>query len=106
LSAIIQYEDSDGETKNYFSKPLGPDHRVELDRGASPDQHEYTIGAGFFRTDDGNGYLSGLAGGTYYLMFQYIRSDGVWVDHTSPPFEIPPGETKRFEYTIPLTSED
>ena len=101
LVAVIQYEDADGTTKNYFSKPLGPDRRIELNRVASPAHPGYTIGDSF--TSDGSeGYLGDLAGGTYYLIFQFIRSDGVATGHASPAFEIDPGETKRFEYTIPL----
>jgi hypothetical protein len=101
LVAVIQYEDTDGATKNYFSKPLGPDRRIELNRATSPADPGYTIGD-CFTSDGSEGYLNGLAGGTYYLIFQFIRSDGVATGHTSPAFEIGPGETKRFEYTIPL----
>lgn len=101
LVAVIHYEDADGATKNYFSKPLGPDHRIELNRATSPANPGYTIGD-YFTSDGSEGYLNGLAGGTYYLIFQFIRSDGVATGHTSPAFEIGPGETKRFEYTIPL----
>jgi hypothetical protein len=101
LVAVIDYKDADGATKNYFSKPLGPDHRIELNRVASPANPGYTIGD-CFTSDGSEGYLNGLAGGTYYLIFQFIRSDGVATGHTSPAFEIGPGETKRFEYTIPL----
>jgi hypothetical protein len=101
FSGVIRYEDADGATKNYFASPLGPDHRIELNRGTSPADHEYTIGEDF--TSDGSkGYLDGLAGGTYYLIFQYRRPDGVWVDRTSPSFEILPGEIKQYDYTIPL----
>lgn len=101
LVAVIDYEDADGATKNYFSKPLGPDHRIELNRATVPADPGYTIG-GSFTSDGSEGYLNGLAGGTYYLLFQFIRSDGVATTHTSPAFDIAPGETKRFEYTIPL----
>jgi hypothetical protein len=100
FSGVIWYQDADGVTENFFSRPLGPDHRIELNRGESPDKHEYTIGDGYFTSDGSRGYLSGLAGGTYYLIFQYIRSDGVKVSCTSPSFEIASGETKQFEYTI------
>ena len=102
LVAVIHYEDADGATKNYFSEPLGPDRFIELSRVASPANPGYTIGAEYFTSDGSNGYLGGLAGGTYNLAFQFVRSDGVAVGHTSPAFEIGPGETKRFEYTIPL----
>jgi len=101
LVAVIDYEDADGAIKNYFSKPLGPDHRIELNRATVPADPGYTIGDNF--TSDGSeGTLNGLAGGTYYLVFQFIRSDGVATTHTGPAFDIAPGETKRFEYTIPL----
>ena len=101
LVAVIDYEDADGATKNYFSKPLGPDHRIELNRATGPADPGYTIGDNF--TSDGSeGYLNGLAGGTYYLVFQFIRSDGVATTQESPAFDIAPGETRRFEYTIPL----
>ena len=33
----------------------------------------------YFTHDGSTIYLSGLAGGTYHLTFQYIRSDGVRV---------------------------
>ena len=101
LVAVIDYEDADGATKNYFSKPLGPDHRIEINRVASSAGPGYTIGD-HFTSDGSEGYVSDLAGGTYGLLFQFIRSDGVATTHTSPAFEIGPGETKRFEYTIPL----
>jgi hypothetical protein len=101
LVAVIDYKDADGAIKNYFSKPLGPDHGIELNRATSPADPGYTIGDNF--TSDGSeGYLNGLAGGTYNLVFQFIRSDGIATTHASPVFEIGPGETKRFEYTIPL----
>ena len=101
LVAVIQYEDADGATKNYFSKPLGPDHRIEINRVPGPAHPGYTIGD-HFTSDGSEGSVSGLAGGTYELLFQFVRSDGVATTRTSPAFEIGPGETKRFEYTIPL----
>jgi hypothetical protein len=103
FSGVIRYQDADGATRNYFASPLGPDHRIELNRGTSPADYEYTIG-GDFTSDGSKGYLSGLAGGTYYLIFQYIRSDGAGVECTSPSIKIPPGETKQFDYTIPSSS--
>ncbi len=100
LCAAIQYRDADGTIKNYFSKSLGPDHRIELNRGTShPAGHEYTNSDGFI-SDGSQACLRGLAGGTYYLLFQYIKSDGTGVTCVSPSFEILPGETKQFEYTI------
>jgi len=103
FSGVIQYEDADGATKNFLSSPPGTDLFVELNRGTD-DNNEYTIGSEYF-TDDGRAvYLSGLAGGTYYLIFQYKRSDGVRVGCSSPFFEIPPGETKQYDYTIPVSS--
>jgi hypothetical protein len=101
FSGVIQYEDADGVTKNFLSGPLGPGRFIELNRGTSAN-HEYSIGSEYFTDDGSTAYLSGLAGGTYYLVFQYRRSDGVWVDRTSPSFEILPGETKQYDYTIPL----
>jgi hypothetical protein len=100
LCAAIQYKDADGVIKNYFSESLGPDHRIEINRGTShPAGHEYTLSEGF--TSDGNqACMQGLAGGTYYLLFQYIKSDGAAVTCVSPSFEIPPAETKQFEYMI------
>ena len=101
LCAAIQYQDSDGVVKNYLSASLGPDHRLELNRGTShPAGHEYTIGDGGFTNDGRQACLGGLAGGPYYLIFQYIQSDGSGVTCTGPSFEIPPGETKQYEYTI------
>ena len=105
LVAVIDYEDADGAIKNYFSKPLGPDHGIELNRATVPADPGYTIG-GSFTSDGSEGYLNGLAGGTYYLVFQFIRSDGVATTHTSPAFEIGPGETKQFEYTIPYGDQN
>jgi protocatechuate 3,4-dioxygenase beta subunit len=102
LSATIQYEDTDGITKDYYGKPLGPDHRVELNRGSGPESHEYTIGSVNLNSDGEGGYLDGLAGGSYYLIFETVRSDGEYFGYTSPAFEIAPGELKHVEYTIPL----
>jgi len=101
LVAVIDYEDADGAVKNYFSKPLGPDHRIEINRAPGPAHPGYTIGD-HFTSDGSEGYVGDLAGGTYELLFQFVRSDGVATTHTSPAFEIDPGEAKRFEYTIPL----
>jgi hypothetical protein len=101
---VILYEDADGVTKNFLSKPLGRGHFIELDRGTS-DDHEYSIGSEYLTNDGTAICLNGLAGGTYYLQFHYRRSDGVRVEGTSPSFEIPPGKTKRFDYTIPLETE-
>jgi len=98
---VIQYEDADGAIENFLSGPLGPDHFIELNRGTSA-HHEYSIGSEYLTNDGSTVYLSGLAGGTYHLIFQYRRSDGVWVGCTSPSFEILPGETKQFDYIIPL----
>jgi hypothetical protein len=105
FAGVIQYEDADGATKNYLSRPLGPGRFIELSRGTSA-KHEYSIGSEYFTHDGSTIYLSGLAGGTYHLIFQYIRSDGVRVGCTSPSIEIPPGETKQFDYTIPASSCD
>jgi len=101
FSGEIQYEDSDGTIKNYLSHPLGPDHFIELNRGTNANP-EYAIGFEYLTNDGRRVYVNGLAGGTYYLVFQYRRSDGAWVETTSPSFEILPGETKQFDYTIPL----
>lgn len=101
LSARIQYEDADGIIKNYLAIPLGPDHFVDLRRQAG-DNLAYPIGFEYLTHDGSRIYLNGLAGGTYHLRFHYRRSDGVWVVTRSPSFEILPGETKRFDYTIPL----
>ncbi len=99
LSGVFWYEDADGVTKNYFATPFGPDHGIELNRG-DPESHEYTVDNGF--TSDGSQvYLDGLAGGTYYLVFHFGRSDGTGAGCTIPGIEIPPGETKALELTIP-----
>jgi len=103
FSGAILYEDAGGTTKNFLSSPPGSDRFIELNRG-TVDNPEYTIGSEYF-TDDGNTvHLSGLAGGTYFLAFQYRTSDGVKIGCESPSFDIPPGETKQFDYTIPLSS--
>jgi hypothetical protein len=106
FAGVIQYEDADGVTKNFLSGPRGgPSRFIGLTRGTDTNP-EYNIGSEYF-TDDGSAvYLTGLAGGTYYLEFQYRRSDGVRVECRSPSFEIPPGETKQFDYTIPAGSWD
>ena len=98
----IQYEDADGVTKNYLSSPPGPDRFIDINRGTG-DNQVYIVGEPI--SDDGNAiYFSNLAGGTYYLLIRLITSDGVLVFCHSPSFEIPPGETKQFDYTIPLSS--
>ena len=104
FSGVILYQDADGVTKNFLSTPLGPGHFIELDRGTSAGR-EYSIGSEYLAHDGSAIYLNGLAGGTYYLQFHYRRSDGVRVEGTSPYFEILPGKTKRFDYTIPLETE-
>jgi len=101
FSGVIQYEDADGTIKNYLPSPLGPDHFIALNRGSSTN-HEYAIGSEYVTNDGSRVYLGGLAGGTYYLHIKYRRSDGVWVETTSPSIEILPGETKQLDYTIPL----
>jgi hypothetical protein len=103
FSGVIQYEDADGATKNFLSNPPGTDLFIELNRGTD-DNHEYTVGSGYDTDDGSTVHFSSLAGGTYYLIFQYKRSDGVRIECRSPSFEIPPGETKQFDYTIPLSS--
>jgi hypothetical protein len=100
FSGVILYKDADGVTKNYLSTPLGAGHFIELARGTSAGR-EYSIGSEYLTNDGTAITLNGLAGGTYYLEFHYRRSDGVWVEGTSPSFEILSGQTKRFEYTIP-----
>jgi hypothetical protein len=103
FSGVIRYEDADGVTKNFVSYPPGTDPFIELNR-ATDGNWEYTINSGHI-TDDGSGvYHSNLAGGTYYLIFQYTGPDGVRVGCNSPFFEIPPGETLQFDYTIPWSS--
>ena len=109
FSGVIQYEDADGSIKGFYSPPFikpRPEHAIELVRG-TPGNIEYpilglggTIGGRFGSVPDNTIKWSGLAGGTYYLRFNYRRSDGVLVWCLSPPFEIPPGETKQCEYTI------
>lgn len=100
FSGVIQYKDADGATKNLLSSP---GHHIGLLRGTEA-IHEYSIGAEYSTDDGSTVYLSGLAGGTYYLELQYRRSDGVRVRCMSPSFEIPPGETKQYDYTIPASS--
>jgi len=104
FSGVVLYQDADGATKNYLSAPLGPGRFIELARGTSAD-HECRIGSEYLTNDGTAITLNGLAGGTYYLGFHYRRSDGVWVEGTSPSFEILPGKTRRFDYTIPFETE-
>jgi hypothetical protein len=101
-SGEIQYEDIDGSIKGFYSPPFThsePGHVIELFRG-TPDNIEYDIGAEYGRSAVGTIEWPGLAGGTYFLSFTYRRLDGVLVRCNSPAFEIPPGGTKRLEYTI------
>ena len=99
----IQYQDADGAIKSFYAPPFTapePGHVLELHRGISEENHEYGIGVEHC-TIDGNGTTwNGLAGGTYYVTFTYRMSDGVMVHCSSPSFDIPPGETRQFEYTI------
>jgi hypothetical protein len=97
----IQYEDADGTISNYLSSPLGPDHFVALNRGTDT-SHEYSIGFEYLTYEGGQVHANGLAGGTYYLSFQHRRSDGTWIEGTSPSFQILPGETTQFDYTFPF----
>jgi hypothetical protein len=102
FSGRIQYEDSDGTIKSFFSHPFiepEPGHEIHLLRG-TPDNREYAVGSEYATTAGNTIKWGGLAGGIYYLEFFYRRLDGVSVACTSPSFEIPPGETKQFEYTI------
>jgi hypothetical protein len=105
FSGVIQYEDADGTTRNFLSNPPGTGPFIELNRGTGGD-HEYTVGSGYDTDDDSTVYFGGLAGGTYYLIIQYRRSDGVRIGCSSPSFEIPPGKTKQLDYTIPAGSWD
>jgi len=100
LSAAIQYQDANGNIRNYLDTPLGPDHFVALSRGTEAGR-EYAIGFEYLTHDGSRIYLSGLAGGTYYLDIQYKKPDGTKVSTSSPPFEIPAGQTRQFDYTIP-----
>jgi hypothetical protein len=102
FSGVIQYEDVDGSIKSFYShaftRPeLG--HYIGLLRG-TPGNRGYGIGSEYARIVGSTTEFSGLAGGIYFLEFFFRRLDGVWVHCTSPSFEIPPGETKHFEYTI------
>jgi len=102
FSGVIQYEDVDGSIKSFYSPPFTqpePGHLVDLVRGI-PDNVEYGIGGEYSRIAGGTTEWPGLAGGMYYLSFTYRRLDGVLVQCNSPAFEIPPGGTKRLEYTI------
>ena len=96
---IIQYVDSDGTTKNFFSNP---DNWIGIERGTAP-HREYLIGAEYYSIDKTTGELSipGLAGGTYYLSGHCFKSNLSEVRFNSSSFQIPPGETKRFDYTVP-----
>ncbi|MCP4425229.1 MAG: hypothetical protein GY803_12100 [Chloroflexi bacterium] len=100
FSGVVWYEDADGTTKNYFASPLDNNHGIELNRGTDPANHEYTVG-NQFTSDGSEGYMGDLAGGMYYLMFQFIRSDGMAAGCMITDIEIPPGETKQFDLTIP-----
>lgn len=103
LHALVQYEDADGTTKSLYSSRCRPGYFIGLNRGTGPDNHVYSAaGCQYVQLRDGMGIYEGLAGGIYYMNFDYVRSDGVEVHGAIPPFEIPPGETKLLEYTIPL----
>ncbi|MFZ5916046.1 MAG: FecR family protein [Chloroflexota bacterium] len=105
FSGVIRYQDANGTTKNLLSNPPGTDLFIELNR-VTDNNTEYTVGSGY-DIDDGNTvYFGGLAGGTYYLIIQYTKPDGVRIGCVSPFFEISPGETKQFDYIIPADSWD
>jgi tRNA A-37 threonylcarbamoyl transferase component Bud32 len=99
LTAALQREYSDGSMENFLSRRLSPDHFIELWRG-TPDNREYPIGSKYAEISSATAEWRELAGGIYFLEFTDRRLDGVLVRCTSPAFEIPPGETKHFEYTI------
>ena len=102
LVAVIQYQDVDGSLKNFYSPAFSgpePGHLLSLNRG-TPGKMEYGIGSQYGNITGNTVEWRNLAGGTYYLTFQYRRLDGVLVECMGPSFEISPGETKHFEYTI------
>jgi len=102
FSGTIQYEDVDGSIRNFYSPPFTqtePGHQIELVRGI-PDNKEYAIGGEYARITGKTVEWSGLAGGTYYLVFTFRLSDGVLVQCSIPAFKILPGETKHLDYTI------
>lgn len=102
FSGVIQYEDVDGAIRSFYSPPFmkpEPGHSIELFRGG-PEQPEYGLGGEYARFENGMIEWSGLAGGTYHLLFNFRLSNGVLVQCTSPAFEILPGETKHMDYTI------
>jgi len=102
FSGVIQYRDIDGTIKSFYSDPHAREehaHHFGLWRG-TPDSPEYAIGSEYVKIVGSTTEFNGLAGGIYYLNFEYTRLDGVVVQCETPSFEILPGETKRFEYTI------
>jgi hypothetical protein len=102
FSGMIRYEDSDGSIKGFHSPPFTqaePGHFIGLERG-TPGKREYSIGTAYGEISGNTIEWRGLAGGMYFLSFTYRRRDGVLVQCDSPAFEIPPGTTKRLEYTI------
>lgn len=99
LTAAIRREYTDGSIESFPSRRLAPDHFIELWRG-TPDNREYPIGTKFARIHANTAEWHELAGGIYFLQFTDRNLDGVLLRCTSPAFEIPPGETKHFEYTI------
>jgi hypothetical protein len=102
FSGVIRYEDMDGSTESFYSHPFTkqePGHFIELFRG-TPDNREYPIGGEYCKIYDDIVEWDGLAGGTYFLEFTYRRRDGVLLRCTSPPIQVPSGETQHFQYTI------
>jgi hypothetical protein len=99
FSGVIKYEDSDGSIKDFYSQPFGRWQHVGLNRGV-PGNREYSIGSEYAITVGNTIKWTGLAGGTYYLGFVFRKLDGVVAECASPSFQISPGETRHFEYTI------
>jgi len=102
FSGVVQYQDVDDSIKSFYSPAFPksePGHVLSIVRG-TPNKPEYNIGAEYYKITGNTTEWQGLAGGTYFLEFTYRRMDGVLVNCKSPSFEIPPGQTRHFEYTI------
>jgi hypothetical protein len=94
----IMFVDSDGMMKNLVE---WEDSVIELNRGTSLGSgHEYTIGSEYGEIIEGKIQFTGLAGGTYFFIFQFTKTNGQYVDRKSSPFNIPLGETLNYQFTV------
>lgn len=98
IKGDIKFVDSDGVTKNLVE---WPDSFIGLERGSNlTTGHEYSIGSEYGEIIDGKIRYTGLAGGTYFFVFHFNKSNGNYVDENSDPILIPEGEILNYQYTV------